>query len=373
LGSIFLLMGEGTLKSRVVQLREVFSRERSFRGADIDLARKASKVGWVLGGTVGYSLLPFYPPTQQIGVVGGWGLTACVSVLTGTWMYLLFRHDERVTFNALLLTAYLGIANVAVEQWLAGGVPAAYHELYPFMICAAAAVHPPRRFFPFALVMISAAVLPEIGNADGGELGDLVIEQVLWLGASLPILALIWRLRQGRADLQSQHSEASELARVDPLTGLGNRRAFEEAFAHETARIAREGGELSLLLCDLDRFKQINDDYGHLAGDDCLRQVGATLRSEVRLAESCFRWGGDEFVVLVNGGDEVVREAGVRLEQAVASTCSRPDGRPLSITTGPATLHDGMGGDELLARADNTLRERKYARQRSASAFTTAS
>jgi len=234
-------------------------------------------------------------------------------------------------------------------------------------------VHPPRRFFPFAVVMILAAVLPEIGNAGGGELGDLVIEQVLWLGTSLPILALIWRLRQGRADLQSQHSEAAELARVDALTGLGNRRAFEEAFVRETARISREGGELSLLLCDLDRFKQINDGYGHLAGDDCLRQVGAALRTEVRLAESCFRWGGDEFAVLVNGDDEVVREVGARLEAAVAATCSRPDGNPLRITTGPATLYEGMGREELLARADAALRERKELRQRSASTFTTAS
>jgi diguanylate cyclase (GGDEF)-like protein len=366
-------MGQGGPTSRIASLREIFSRERSFRGADIDLARKASKVGWVLGGTVGYGLLPFYPPTHQIGVLAGWAATVGVGALTGIWIYFLFRHNERVTFNTLLLTAYLGILNVAVEQWLAGGVPAPYHELYPFMICAAAAVHPPRRFFPFAAVMCTVAVVPEIGHASGRELGDLVIEQVLWFSASLFILGLIWRLRQGRADLQNEHSQASELARVDPLTGLGNRRAFEEALVHETARIAREGGELSLLLCDLDRFKQINDQYGHLAGDDCLRQVGSTLRSEVRLAESCFRWGGDEFVVLVNGGDEVVRGAGARLEDAVASTCSRPDGKPLSITTGPATLHEGMGGEELLARADNALRERKDLRQRSASTFTTAS
>jgi diguanylate cyclase (GGDEF)-like protein len=365
-------MGHGGPTSRIASIREVFSRERSFRGADIVLARKASKVGWVLGGVVGYSLVPFYPPTERIGAPG-WALTGAVSLLTGIWVYFLFRHNERVTFNTLLLTAYLGILNVAVQQWLAGGVPAPYHELYPFMICAAAAVHPPRRFLPFAAVMSAVAILPEVGSAGGGELGDLVIEQVLWFGASLFILGLIWRLRQGRADLQSEHSQASELARVDPLTGLGNRRAFEEAFLHETARMVREGGSLSLLLCDLDRFKLINDEHGHLVGDDCLRQVGATLRSEVRLAESCFRWGGDEFVVLVNGDADTVREVGARLEEAVASMCSRPEGKPLRITTGAATLHDGMGGDELLARADAALRGRKELRQRSASTFTTAS
>src|SRR3954452_15321543 len=286
-------MGQGSPTSRIGALRELFSRERSFRGADIVLARKASKVGWVLGGAVGYGLLPFYPPTHQIGVAAGWGLTAAVSMLTGAWLFFLFRHNERVGFNTLLLTAYLGIAYVAVEQWLAGGVPAPYHQLYPVMICAGAAVDPPRRFFPFAAVMCSVAVVPEIGHAGARALGDLVVEQVLWFCASLFILGLIWRLRQGRADLQSEQAQASELARVDPLTGLGNRRAFEEAFLHETARIARDGGSLSLLLCDLDRFKQINDEHGHLAGDDCLRQVGNALRSEVRLAENCFRWGGD--------------------------------------------------------------------------------
>jgi diguanylate cyclase (GGDEF)-like protein len=241
------------------------------------------------------------------------------------------------------------------------------------MICAAAAVHPPRRFVPFAVVMCSAAVVPEIGRASGGEVGDLVVEQVLWFGAALFILGLIWHLRQQRANLQSEHLEASELARVDSLTGLGNRRAFEETLARETARIARDSGTLSLLLCDLDRFKQINDEHGHLVGDHCLRQVGEALRTEVRLAESCFRWGGDEFVVLVNGDEQTVVDVGGRLEAAVAGTCSRPDGQPLRITTGPATLREGMGGDELLARADAALRERKERRQRSASAVTTAS
>jgi hypothetical protein len=80
-------MGQGRPTSRIGAIRELFSRERSFRGADIVLARKASKVGWVLGGVVGYGLLPFYPPTHQIGVAAGWGLTAAVSVLTGAWLF----------------------------------------------------------------------------------------------------------------------------------------------------------------------------------------------------------------------------------------------------------------------------------------------
>src|SRR3954463_12644965 len=111
-------MGQGSPTSRIGALRELFSRERSFRGADIVLARKASKVGWVLGGAVGYGLLPFYPPIERIGVAAGWSGTAAVGAITGAWIYFLFRRNESVTFNTLLLTAYLGIVNVAVEQWL---------------------------------------------------------------------------------------------------------------------------------------------------------------------------------------------------------------------------------------------------------------
>jgi diguanylate cyclase (GGDEF)-like protein len=140
------------------------------------------------------------------------------------------------------------------------------------------------------------------------------------------------------------------------------------------ARAERHGDELALLICDLDSFKQINDRHGHLAGDDCLRQTAAALRDQLRLTDTCFRWGGDEFAVLLPAtGDELAAEVGVRLEQHVPQTCNRPDGSPLRITSGHAVLAEGMSGEELLGAADAALRERKQQRQRSASTFTTAS
>jgi diguanylate cyclase (GGDEF)-like protein len=228
------------------------------------------------------------------------------------------------------------------------------------MICAAAGVHPPRRFLPYMVVACAAVIVPELGRSSGGQLGDLVSELALWLGASLFLMAVMFNLRQHRAELQADTAEAKELARVDTLTGLGNRRAFEEAVAAEVSRSARTETPLSLMICDLDSFKEINDRHGHLAGDDCLRQVADTLRGELRLADNAFRWGGDEFVVLLPGTDgPAAHGVGSRVERAVSRTCSRPDGAPLELTTGIAEVREGMTVQELLATADLGLRERK--------------
>jgi diguanylate cyclase (GGDEF)-like protein len=194
-------------------------------------------------------------------------------------------------------------------------------------------------------------------------MGDLVTELVLWLGASIFVLVGILRLRQNRADLQAGEAEAQELARVDSLTGLGNRRAFEETLLSELARSERAGTPLSLLVCDLDSFKEINDRYGHLAGDDCLRAAADAVRAELRLVDSAFRWGGDEFVVLlVDTYHAGAVEFGERLERVIEDVCSRPDGTSLSVTSGHAQLNPGMTGEELLAAADLALRDRKESR-----------
>jgi diguanylate cyclase (GGDEF)-like protein len=349
----------------------MFSRERSFRGANIDLARKVSKVGWPLGIAIGYALLPFYPPTAH-GAEVGWLVIGATTPLNAVWIYYVLRHNDRFGFDTLLAMTYLSALNVALVQWLAGGMPAPYHELYPFIICQAATAHPPRRFYPFMAAIAVVAVVPELGNA--AELGDVVTELVLWLGASVMLSVTMWKIRQHRADLQDGAERASELARVDPLTGLGNRRAFEEALSMELARAQRQGTELALLVCDLDSFKQINDRYGHLSGDDCLRQTAAALRDQLRQTDTCFRWGGDEFAVLLPAtGDELAAEVAARLDEHVPQTCTRPDGEPLRITSGHALLADGMSGEELLGAADAALRERKAQPQRSASTFTTAS
>jgi diguanylate cyclase (GGDEF)-like protein len=340
-------------------LRDLFSKEKAARGFDIELARKSAIGGWLVGAIVGYGLMPFYPPTARLGSTG-WLVTACMSVFTLAWMFVLLYKPERVTRDTLLVTAYLGLFYVGFAQWLAGGLPAPYHELYPFMVCAAAAVHAPARFVGFFAVLMAVAIFPELGHSSGKAIGDLVAELVLWSAAAFFVLGVMWRLRQHRADTLENEARANELARVDPLTGLGNRRAFEEAMVTEIAQSRRGDQPLSLLVCDLDRFKVINDVYGHLAGDNCLRQVADALRAESRSADVCFRWGGDEFVVVLAGTrDTEAAAVARRLEELVAASCARPDETPLSVTCGHAVLLDWMSGHDLVAAADRALLARK--------------
>jgi diguanylate cyclase (GGDEF)-like protein/PAS domain S-box-containing protein len=118
----------------------------------------------------------------------------------------------------------------------------------------------------------------------------------------------------------SEHRQLAEAATRDELTGIANRRVFNLALAHETARLTRSTGELSLLLIDIDHFKLYNDHYGHLEGDACLRRVAQTIEGAVERANDLTaRFGGEEFVVLAPSTDS--RGAGVlarRILDAVA-------------------------------------------------------
>jgi len=95
------------------------------------------------------------------------------------------------------------------------------------------------------------------------------------------------------------YHQAREKARIDELTALFNRRHFEERLKEEITRHARYGGTFSLLMLDLDSFKIYNDIFGHPAGDDLLRQVGVLIKDSIRTSDQAFRYGGDEFVVLL--------------------------------------------------------------------------
>jgi diguanylate cyclase (GGDEF)-like protein len=104
---------------------------------------------------------------------------------------------------------------------------------------------------------------------------------------------------------------AAHLSRHDHLTGLQNRRAYEARLDAETARASARGGELSLCLLDLDRFKEVNDRFGHVAGDEVLRAVARGF-ADLRLHDDAFRIGGDEFAVILPGCDPTEARAAIR-------------------------------------------------------------
>jgi diguanylate cyclase (GGDEF)-like protein len=141
-----------------------------------------------------------------------------------------------------------------------------------------------------------------------------------------------------QAELLRLNEELETIARLDALTGLGNRLRLNEDLAQLAGRIERSGGTAGLLLMDLDRFKRLNDTAGHLAGDAALRGVSDVLRKTSRVGDGLYRYGGEEFLVVLHDCDEtVLRSAGQRYVSAIeAAGMSHPDNPPYGVVTASA-------------------------------------
>ena len=147
-------------------------------------------------------------------------------------------------------------------------------------------------------------------------------------------------------------------ALTDGLTGVANRRAFDVALVREMALADRTGAALSVIILDLDRFKSLNDTYGHLAGDDVLRGVGAALRTCVRQGDLVARYGGEEFVLLLPGATAADAVVTARRVREVLRGVQGPRVITASLGIAGWPVH-GASGPELLAAADGALYEAK--------------
>lgn len=158
--------------------------------------------------------------------------------------------------------------------------------------------------------------------------------------------------------------ELREQAIRDPVTGLYNRRFLDEVLRRELARAERYGHALSLILIDIDNFKMINDRYGHLVGDEALRRVAKALRENIRRVDYIFRWGGDEFCVVLPetngpGAKEVVR----RFQTPFGPLAEEPVIHlTLGYTSWDPRQEPPLTVEELFRRADRLLYEMKRAK-----------
>jgi diguanylate cyclase (GGDEF)-like protein len=141
-----------------------------------------------------------------------------------------------------------------------------------------------------------------------------------------------------QAELLRLNEDLESIARLDALTGIGNRLRLNEDLAQLAARIERHGGTAGLLLIDLDRFKRLNDSAGHLAGDVALRGVADVLRKTSRVGDGVYRYGGEEFLILLHDCDEAaLQAAGQRYLSAVeAAGMVHPDNAPYGVVTASA-------------------------------------
>jgi len=218
-----------------------------------------------------------------------------------------------------------------------------------------------------AAAVLTAAVLALVALAIvGGE--DTLVSALgagigaLALAAGGTLAAALWGVHREHEALVRREADALRMAELDDLTGLGNYRMFMRQLTAEVARSRRYEDPFSLVLLDLDGFKGINDELGHLAGDDALRLVAVALREALREEDVCCRQGGDEFAVIaVRAGEDEARELAERLTHAIESIPFGAEGeRRLGASLGWATFGaPARSVDELILRADAALRQAK--------------
>lgn len=202
------------------------------------------------------------------------------------------------------------------------------------------------------------AVVSLTDRARGGPFGepDLAVLRQMAIPAALAV---------ARELLRDRTNDLAHLATVDPLTGLFNRRYFETRLEQELQRQVRQPDDLSLLMLDLDNFKELNDRHGHLTGDLALREVAEILRRAVRIFDVCARYGGEEFVILMPGAGSstalrIAERIRRQVEQHFATGLRSGVPVPLTVSVGVSTAAPSVTRDALVTQADAALLRAKF-------------
>jgi diguanylate cyclase (GGDEF)-like protein len=177
-----------------------------------------------------------------------------------------------------------------------------------------------------------------------------------------PLTVILVERRNFADKLQQALEEMKNLATIDQLTGVANRRRFDEILDTEWKRAIRDATPISLLMIDVDHFKSFNDHYGHVAGDDCLRGIAAALSAKpLRQHDLVARYGGEEFAAILPGAPAgIAEELAEQMRGSVSETCVPHEGNPtgcVTVSIGCASIvpAKGMSPAELIASADRAL------------------
>ena len=289
--------------------------------------------------------LPHAPDRDELGVV----LPAVVAYATAFAFIVGFDRLPMAAFRfSPLLGALLATAVIAFSGATAVG---AYATFFFWVVLAAC------YFFGLRLALLHVAFCAACyGFVLVVAEPDAPLPALYWVMAAGTLLVAGLLMVLLRVQVERLVTRLASDAGTDPLTGLSNRRAFEEAFPRELERSTRTGQPLGLVVLDLDWFKDVNDMLGHLAGDRVLRQLADVLKRETRGIDTVARLGGEEFAVLAPGaGEEEALRLAERLRREVKAAFA-DHAKPLTISCGIASFPStGGSSSDVIRAADRAL------------------
>ena len=266
-------------------------------------------------------------PRGRIAAVAASALLAAVTIL------IIGRRLREGAFHFMVV---LGVAMVSVVVHAAGGglASAGYSSLY--VVTSLYAFFFFRRPLAVIHLLIGATasffVFAQVGHAGWWALWVMLMSTAAMVGMLVSILV----------------EQVRSMARADMLTGLANRRAWEESLPREVSRAARAARPLSVAVIDLDHFKEVNDAGGHQAGDQKLRAVAAAWSSQVRDADLLARYGGDEFAL-------VMPDCDTEQAQVIVGRLRETTPPDTTFSAGIATWNGQESITDLVRRADEAL------------------
>jgi diguanylate cyclase (GGDEF)-like protein len=270
--------------------------------------------------------------------------------------------------------ARAGTGAKAIDAYLEGGADLVVLDLeLPDMqgvdVCRAVKTLAGGSFLPVLFLTGHSDRATHIRVLDGG--GDDYCTKPTSIEELAAHIRVLLRARNREQVLEHESGRYRRIALLDPLTELGNRRAFDQELEREWSHVERHGHALALLVADADRFKAVNDRHGHRAGDGILRNIARSIAGATRQGDSAFRQGGDEFALLLPetdlAGALVVAER-IRADVALSG---RKTTIPVTVSIGAAAapgpgIHASL---DLVEAADRALYEAKVAgRDRSVAA-----
>lgn len=297
-------------------------------------------------------------------------------------IFLVFRFSRSVLLMDLLMPLHDIVSTLAwfelLKRSASPDVPFFLYASVVFIVLGNLGVRYSFRGIVLISAIISGVILYNVWLIHDGQTKPLLIFTLVYLPVLIFSLFISWTNingvrhafladlegRQQRTELAALNLRLQEMATTDALTGVGNRRALDRQLCESWSGMHANGRPFALLLADIDYFKPYNDHYGHQAGDQCLQQVAESLAGTLRDGQtSVFRYGGEEFVVLLQTGHtEDLRCVAERLRERVAQLqiehLYRPDSlRYLTISLGAAMANEpGLREPyELLARCDQRL------------------